>query len=167
MDTPLDIATLMDIGDLPGITGEEIVVYEKLELKEVVSNPNDRTHDLEDDYSLVRKNMHFQSQMLQNAAEIFLETAKNADSPRHMEVFATLMGQMTTTNREILKVHKEMKEITNENTGTKGTGQQTMNIENATVFMGSPSELMDEVGDAYEAQEKNERAIEGSAERIS
>lgn len=164
MSDQLDMAKLLDLDGLPGIEGEEIPVYEKLELVEVKSNPNDRKPDLEDDYSVVRKNLHFQQQMLMDAGKIFLETAKNADSPRHMEVFATLMGQMTTTNKEILKLHKEMKDITAEQVGTgKGQGQSTMNIENATVFMGSPSDLMDEVGDSYEAQEQLEKIINGTA----
>lgn len=159
---PLDISKLLDITDLPGISGEEIPVYEKLELVEVKSNPQNRTPDLEDDYGVVRKNMHFQQQMLMDAAKIFLETAKNADSPRHMEVFATLMGQMTTTNKEILKLHKEMKDITAEQVGTKNTQQPQMNIENATVFLGSPSDLMDEVGDSYESQERLEKQVNGT-----
>lgn len=158
----LDISKLLDITELPGITGEEIEVYKPLELVEVESNPQNRTPDLEDDYTVVRKNMHFQQQMLMDAAKIFLETAKNADSPRHMEVFATLMGQMTTTNKEILKLHKEMKDITAEQIGTKGP-QATVNnnFDGATVFMGSPTDLMDEIGDAYESQEQKEKLVNG------
>ena len=91
----LNMASLLDIGDLPGITGEEVVVYEPLQLVEVESNPSNRKPDLENDYTVVRRNMHYQSQMLMDAAKIFLETAKNSDSPRHMEVFSTLIGQMT------------------------------------------------------------------------
>ena len=150
----LDFKQLLDISDLPGIEGEEIVVYEPLELQEVSSNPADRKPDLEDDYSIVRKNMHYQSQMLLDAAKIFLETAKNADSPRHMEVFATLMGQMTSTNKEMLKLHKEMKDITNETTSTKGD-TPAMNIANANVFMGSPADMLEEYGDTYEANDRN------------
>lgn len=159
MSDQLDMGKLLDITDLPGLDGEEIAPYEPLQLIPVESNPQNRTPDLEDDYSVVRKNMHFQSQMLMDAAKIFLETAKNADSPRHMEVFSTLMGQMTTTNKELLKMHKEMKEITNESVSTKGAGNQAMNIQNATVFVGSPTDMMDEFGDAYEAQEKREKLI--------
>lgn len=163
-DLQLDMVKLLDIEGIPGIEGQEIPVYEKLELVEVKSNPNDRKPDLEDDYSVVRKNMHFQQQMLMDAAKIFLETAKNADSPRHMEVFATLMGQMTTTNKEILKLHKEMKDITSEQVGTgKGANpHQGMNIQNATVFVGSTADMMDEFGDAYEAQEAREKIVNGT-----
>ncbi|EQA7786691.1 terminase small subunit [Acinetobacter baumannii] len=144
---------IMDLTILPGIDGEEIVTYQPLVLKEVESNPSNRTPDLESDYSVVRRNMHFQQQMLMDAAKIFLETAKNADSPRHMEVFATLMGQMTTTNKEILKLHKEMKDITNETTTAgKEAPQGNVNINNAQVFVGGPTELMDRFGDAFEAK---------------
>ena len=148
----IDVSKFMDITDMPGVEGEDVVVYQPLELVDVDSNPNNRAVDLEDDYTVVRKNLHYQQQMIFDAAKIFLETAKNADSPRHMEVFATLMGQMTTTNKEILKLHGEMKNITNEQTNVQksGEGNGNVNIQNAQVFLGSPSDLMDEVGDAFE-----------------
>lgn len=162
MSEILDLKTLTDIGDLPGLVGEEIVVYEPLKLEEVNSNPQNRAPDLEDDYKLVRRNMHYQQQMILDAAKIFLETAKNADSPRHMEVFATLMNQMTNGNKELLKLHKEMKDITAEQVGTKGGNNQSMNIENANIYVGSPTDMMDELGDSYEAQERQEKIINGT-----
>lgn len=162
-DQILDITKMMDIGDLPGLTGEEVQVYQPLELVVVESNPKDRSPDLEDDYKIVRRNMHYQQQMMLDAAKIFLETAKNADSPRHMEVFATLMSQMTNGNKELLKLHKEMKDITSENVGTKGgNGQQGMNIENANIYVGSPTDMMDELGDSYESKERREKVIDGT-----
>lgn len=162
-DQVLDITKMMDIGDLPGLTGEEIQVYQPLELVPVESNPQNRAPDLENDYTLVRRNMHYQQQMILDAAKIFLETAKNADSPRHMEVFATLMSQMTNGNKELLKLHKEMKDITAENVGTKGGNQNSgMNIENANIYVGSPTDMMDELGDSYEAQERKEKLVNGT-----
>lgn len=162
-DQILDISKMMDIGDLPGLTGEEIQVYQPLALVDIDSNPKDRSPDLETDYSLVRRNMHYQQQMILDAAKIFLETAKNADSPRHMEVFATLMSQMTNGNKELLKLHKEMKDITAENIGTKGNNSgQSMNIENANIYVGSPTDMMDELGDSYDAKERQEKIINGT-----
>lgn len=155
----LDMSKLLDLTAMPGFEGEEVVVYEPLELVEVKSNPNDRKPDLEDDYAVVRKNMHFQSQMLMDAAKIFLETAKNADSPRHMEVFSTLIGQLTNTSKELLKVHKEMKDITDEKTTTKGSGD--VSIQNAQVFMGSPTDLMDQFGDAFTTRLKQQEIDNG------
>lgn len=155
MTDELNMHDLLDITDLPGVDGEELVVYEPLELKEVASNPNNRTVDLEDDYTVVRRNLHFQQQMIFDAAKIFLESAKNADSPRHMEVFSTLMGQMTNTNKELLKLHNEMKNITNEQTnvskGEQPSGQ--VNIQNAQVFLGGPADLMEQEGDAFDAKQ--------------
>jgi hypothetical protein len=156
MSDVLDMNELLNITDLPGVDGEELVVYEPLELTTVDSNPQNRTVDLEDDYTVVRKNLHFQQQMIFDAAKIFLETAKNADSPRHMEVFSTLMGQMTNTNKEILKLHREMKDITNEQTNVSKDqpAPGSVNIQNAQVFLGGPSDLMDQEGDAFDAANK-------------
>lgn len=150
----LDLTDVLDVSDIPGMDGDSVPVYQPLQLVEVASNPTDRSKDLSDDYSTVRKNLHFQQQMLMDAAKIFLETAKNADSPRHMEVFSTLMGQMTSTNKEILKLHKEMKDITTEQVPVNNNGgnQTVTAIENAQVFIGSPTDLLTEVGGAVEVK---------------
>ena len=37
-----------------------------------------------------------------------------------------------------------------------------MNIQNATVFVGSTADMMDEFGDAYEAQEAREKIVNGT-----
>lgn len=149
----LQMDRILDTSDLPGIDGEELPKIVPLELIEVTSNPKERTLDLEDDYTVVRKNLHFQQQMLMDAAKLFLESAKTADSPRHMEVFATLMGQFTTSNKELLKIHNDMKAITNENVAVP-QGNGNVNIENAHVFVGSPTDFMEEHGDAFEASQR-------------
>lgn len=155
------MAEILNFTDLPGTGGEELVVYKPLELTEVKSNPTNRAPDLEMDYTITRQNFHYQQQMLLDAAKIFLENAKNSDSPRHMEVFATLMGQMTTTSKELLKLHKEMREITSETTTagkTDNSGQ--VNINNAQVFVGGPTELMDRFGDAFESQNNDIKVVD-------
>lgn len=74
------------------------------------------------------------------------------------------MGSANNVNNAVLKIHKEMKAITDEKVVASSAPQQiSNNFENAQVFIGSPSDLMEEVGDQYEAQEakeKNERVIE-------
>ena len=147
MSEQLDINKLLNVSDIPGLTGDntEIAIYQPLELTKVDSNIEDRAKDLENDYKEVRQNMHYQSQMLFDAAKIFLESAKNADSPRHMEVFAALMGQMTTTNKELLKLHKDMKDITEEK-----ISKAQMKSENEQVFYGSPSKMMQTHGSSFD-----------------
>ncbi|QBX32845.1 small terminase protein [Aeromonas phage Asfd_1] len=144
---------LKDFTGIEGITGEEVHVYEPLVLQTPHSDANNRKRDQDDDYELVRRNLHFQSQMLLDMAKIALENAKNADSPRHVEVFSTLMGQMTNTNKEMLRMHKEMKEITGASaTAIDGQVQKDGSGE-FVEFEGSPDELLEMEMDDEELDE--------------
>lgn len=150
----LDFSDLKDLSGIEGLSGENVEVYQPLVLQEPHSDANNRKTDQDADYELVRRNLHFQSQMLLDMAKIALENAKNADSPRHVEVFATLMGQMTTTNKEMLKMHKEMKEITGTGATSAIDGQVQRDGSGEFIeFEGSPDELLememdeDEIGD--------------------
>ncbi|URP85953.1 small terminase protein [Enterobacter phage phi5] len=158
MDEKLDLQQLLNIDSLPGgvESGEDVVVYEKLELVDVQSHPADRKPDLEEDYTLARKTAHHMNQMIMDMAQIALHNAKNSESPRHVEVFTSLMNQLNVSNIGLMKIHKEMREITEETTkpgAEKSGGGSEMNIENATVFVGSPTELMQKYGSAYEPKE--------------
>lgn len=147
MSDLLDFTSLKDLSGIEGLNGEDVQVYAPLVLQEPISNPNNRKIDQDDDYSLVRRNMHFQTQMMMDMAKIALENAKNADSPRMVEVFSQLMGQMTSTNKEIIRMHKEMKELTSSEPSILGKVQ---NDESGEIieFEGSPDELLElELGD--------------------
>lgn len=146
MDKQVDINELLDVSKIPGFdSGDVIPAYEPLELRDVKSNPENRYVDLETDYTTVRQNLYYQQQMLLDAAKIFLETAKNSESPRHMEVFSALMGQMTVSNREMIKVHKDMRDITDE---------KTANDQNQTQqhqYFSSPADRMKRFGSSFDA----------------
>lgn len=161
----LNLQELLDINGIPGmVEGEESIVYEKLELVPVDSHPTERNKDLEDDYSTARQTAHYMNQMMMDMAKIALENAKNSESPRHVEVFAGLMSQLNASNIAMIKIHKDMREITEEKTpiGTDNKEKPSMNIESATVFVGSPAELMQQVGSVYEPKQHN--IIEGEVE---
>lgn len=167
MNENLNLQELLNIEGLPGGgEGGEVVVYEKMELVDVESHPSDRKQDLEDDYSLARKTAHHMNQMLMSMAEIALHNAKNSESPRHVEAFTNLMNQVQSANAGLLKLHKEMKEITEEKTptgnaaGAEGGEKPNMNFENATVFVGSPTELMQQVGSAYDSKPPTKTVID-------
>lgn len=139
----VDINELLDISKIPGFeSGAEISPYEKLELVDIASHPSERSIDLDDDYSNVRKSLYYQNQMLLDAAKIFLESAKNSDSPRHMEVFSTLMGQMTITNKELVKLHKDMRDITDEKPSGNSNPQE--------LRYSSPTDRMKKFGSSYD-----------------
>lgn len=144
--------TLIDGLDLPGcIEADEPDAYSPPEIKEITSNPGERVKDLESDYSTVRDNAHFQQQLLRAAALKAFENANMSDAPRMMEVFATLMTQMTNNNKQILDIQKQMKDITqqsiapNQNAGAT----QSINAETA-VFVGNARDLLNEVGSRQE-----------------
>lgn len=148
MNEILDFNSLKDLSGIDGLSGEDVQVYAPLVLVEPTSNPNNRKIDQDSDYELVRRNMHYQTQMMMDMAKIALENAKNADSPRMVEVFSQLMGQMTTTNKEIIKMHKEMKELAG--TATPAIDGQVQMDQSGEIieFEGSPDELLEmELGD--------------------
>lgn len=147
----LDMNSLLSVGDLPGAMATEVAVVEPIELTATDSNPTNRTVDLSEDYCNVRNMLYFQQQMLMEAAKVSLESARVSEAPRTMEVFATLMGQMTTTNKELLRIHKDMKDITSEQT-TAGKATPAQNITAQNVFVGTPADLMNQVGSQYDAR---------------
>lgn len=146
----LDMSELLNVDDLPGLENE-VAIVEPLELVARESNPTNRNVDLGEDYSNVRQMLYFQQQMLMEAAKVSLEQARGSEAPRVMEVFATLMGQMTSTNKELLRIHKDMKDITSEQTKVEGAGKQTQHITATNVFVGTPNELMNQVGSQYDS----------------
>lgn len=171
--TDLNMTSLLDLSGMPGMNFDETmpVVYEPTVLTDIDSNPSDRARDLEDDYALVRQTLNHQQQMLMAMGKIALENAKNSESPKHVDAFVNLMNSMTNNTKEILKVHKEMGTITNEATKTKNDDKPSnggMNIENATVFVGTTAELMAMEGSQSESKSRNKghADIEGTSTEI-
>lgn len=146
LTSEFDMANLLDIKGLPGVEGEEIVVYEKLELEDVQSHPDDRLKDLYDDYKYVRETIRFQRQMLMNISTIALENAKNSESPKVVEAFSKLMKELTANNEQLMKLHKEINEIQNVRPASPGEGGSQPTIKADTVFIGSPADLMQQMG---------------------
>lgn len=155
----VDINELMDVSKIPGFdSGDETITpYEPLVLKDIDSNPDNRSKDLDNDYSSVRQNLYYQNQMIMDAAKIFLESAKNSESPRHMEVFAALMGQATTTNRELMKIHKDMRDITDETTGSEHSPKEEFRLS-------SPTDRMTRFGSSYDVIDVTPEKVENSNE---
>lgn len=167
----LNMNQLLDMSGLPGMSFDDTmpVVYEPTVLEPIESHPAERSRDLESDYDLVRQTLNYQQQMLMAMGKIALENAKNSESPKHVDAFVNLMNSMTNVSREMLKVHKEMGAITNETTKTKDAPkaeQPTMNIEHATVFVGTPAELMAQEGTQSESLSRSKQVIEGESDVV-
>ncbi|QHJ79051.1 MAG: hypothetical protein [Caudoviricetes sp.] len=145
LSTEFNLQNLMNVEGLPGVTGEDTAVYEKLELEEVESHPDDRVKDLYDDYKFVRETIRFQRQMLMNISTIALENAKNSESPKQVDAFTKLMTEMTNSVNRLMQLHKDINEILNVKPAAS-TEQGSTTIKADTVFVGTPSDLMQQMG---------------------
>lgn len=147
--TQLEHLTDLSNLDLPGtvMSDDDIAVYEPPEFKEVISNPENRTSDVQNDYHAARDSNHFQDQILRIAMLKQLENASMCDLPRQMEVLATLSAQMTNNTKQKLEIHKQMRDATEETVKTVGDGTPTATT---NVFVGSANDLLDHVGSRQE-----------------
>jgi len=85
------------------------------------------------DFQYARENLYNLIERGQDGLEELLEIAKASQHPRAFEVVQQTIGQLTTTNKELLNLHKSKKDIMAE------TGGPT-NVSN-NLFVGSTAEL--------------------------
>jgi len=98
------------------------------------NNP-DIDSDLTDAYQQSKENLQGIIDQGQEAMYEILEIAKAGQHPRAFEVYATLLKNMTEANDRLLRIQKEMRDIS----GVKKESTTT-NIDKA-IFVGSTSEL--------------------------
>ena len=155
-----NINDAMDLVGIPGLNeSAEGSLIEPLELKEIESNLDLVSEDFRTDYELVRQSYHYQQQMILDAAQIALQNAKENDAPRAMEVFSTLMSMWSSTNKELLKMHKEIKEIQKRQEPTEvATVNNTQN--NNNIMIGTPADLLREFGSQFDQTIKEQNLIE-------
>ena len=79
-----------------------------------------------------RENLYNLIERGQDGLDELLEIAKQSEHPRAFEVVQQTIGQLTTTNKELLNLHKIKKDIKAERGPT--------NVTNA-LFVGSTAEL--------------------------
>lgn len=116
-----------------------------------ISNPMRSTDDVRTDYQTVRSSLHIQHQMLLEAAKVALEFARNTESPRAMEGFATIMRQLSEVNTSMTGFHSEMLKL--EEARRKLEGQEaTKLVESNGTFYGNPLDMMEEEGSLAEAK---------------
>ena len=158
-----NINDAMELVGIPGLNEnapfEVDNIIEPLELKEIESNLDLVSEDFRADYELVRQSYHYQQQMILDAAKIALQNAKENDAPRAMEVFSTLMSMWSSTNKELLKMHKEIKEIQKRQEPTEvATVNNTQT--NNNIMIGTPADLLREFGSQFDQTIKEQNLIE-------
>ena len=101
--------------------------------KEVVVNKEDPDKD----YTTVRENLKEIVRRGQEAIDGIMVVAAETQSPRAYEVVATLIKSVSDANKDLLGLHKQMKELKKIDIQT----DNNTNITNNSIFVGSTSEL--------------------------
>lgn len=89
--------------------------------------------DEDTDFQYARENLYNLIERGQDGLEELLEIAKQSEHPRAFEVVGQMIDKLTTTNKELLNLHKVKKDIKTEKGGPT-------NVTNA-LFVGSTAEL--------------------------
>ncbi len=89
--------------------------------------------DSDTDFQYARENLYNLIERGTDGLEELLEIAKQSEHPRAFEVVQQTIGQLTTTNKELLNLHKTKKDIKIEKGGPTSV--------NNNLFVGSTAEL--------------------------
>ena len=106
------------------------VVKNKKEIKDLTKT------DAEQDYNKIRKNLYGLMGTGKEAIDGILKVATEGDSPRAYEVVAQLLNTVSTINKDLMDLHKQVKEV------NKEENVYNNNTTNA-IYVGSTSDLQD------------------------
>jgi len=112
------------------------IIKKPPERKMVESNVN----DLNTDYKYARENIYNIIERGQDAIEDLLQDARDSGNARMFEVVGQLIKTVGEQNQNLLNVHKQVKDITQE------TNAGPNNVTNA-LFIGSTAELQKMLND--------------------
>ena len=129
---PLEKALNIEPVDIPKETTP--VVRKPVEID--LSNFSDKKElHQRQDYSEIRENLKDLIESGKVALDGIIKVASESDSPRAFEVVSQLMKTSVEANKELLDIHKQMKELEKES-GVK-------NVTNNAFFVGSTKELQE------------------------
>ena len=124
------------IGNIDEHLDEVFGIIEKPK-KEVVKTervvPVVTDDDSDSDFQYARENLYTLIERGQDGLDELLEIAKASQHPRAFEVVGQLVDKLTTTNKELLNLHKSKKDIKTEKGGPTSV--------NNNLFVGSTAEL--------------------------
>jgi len=100
--------------------------------------------DASNDYSKVRNNLQDLIDTGKEAIEGILNVALDSDSPRAYEVASQMIKTVAETNKDLMGLHKQMKDINKDETNVNNTT-------NNSLYIGSTSELQDLINQSRSA----------------
>ena len=124
------------VGNIDEHLDEVFGIIEKPK-KEVVKaervDPAATADDSDQDFQYARENLYNLIERGQDGLDELLEIAKASQHPRAFEVVGQLVDKLTTTNKELLNLHKSKKDIKTEKGGPTSV--------NNNLFVGSTADL--------------------------
>ena len=114
-----------------------------IELIPTVSNPFNRTLDINDDYNLARTSIRNQLQLFDKASREALVAVMESQNPGTIEAFSILMSHMTTAAEKLMKLQSD----TNKASGMTLGNKSPSNIpNNGSTFVGSTNDMLERIG---------------------
>ena len=110
---------------------------------------SDKSKDIEKDYTSVRKNLKEIINKGNGAIDGILAVASEGDSPRAYEVAAQMIKTVAEANKDLMELHKKVKEISKEETNYNATT-------NNAIYVGSTKELQELVNQSRSASRRIE-----------
>ena len=114
--------------DVPSTVGDIVP-----SVKEVVVDKE----DADKDYTTVRENLKEIVKRGTEAIDGIMMVASETQSPRAYEVVATLIKSVSDANKDLIGLHKQMKEIKK----IEVQGDNNTSITNNSIFVGSTTDL--------------------------
>jgi len=111
------------------------IMKQIMEPKEIV--PVNPQSDLEKDYTDIRRNIKNIISKGSEAIDGILNLASETESPRAYEVLSQMIKTVSDANKDLLEIHKKMKEIE----GVNPQNQSASTITNNSIFVGSTADL--------------------------
>lgn len=137
-ENPLENALNIEPNDVrkttPDVSDTDIARREPVKV-DLSKFPDRKKMDQRKDYGEVRENLKEIIDNSKIAMDGILKVASESDSPRAFEVVSQLLKTATEANKELLDVHKQMKDIEKDETKKQVT--------NNAFFVGSTKELQD------------------------
>ena len=118
----------------PEVVDADIVRREPVKV-DLSKFPDRKKMDQRKDYGEVRENLKDVIDNSKVAIDGILKVASESDSPRAYEVVSQLLKTATEANKELLDVHKQMKDLEKDET--------KKHVTNNAFFVGSTKELQD------------------------
>ena len=97
--------------------------------------------ELNTDYKDVRQNLRYIIDSGQTAIDGILRVASEGEQPRAYEVVSQLIKSVSEANKDLIDLHKKLKDIKKEDPDSQRAGR----ITNNPLFVGSTKELQDMV----------------------